>query len=122
LKIFDHQPLNLYHNYAEAAQKFTTTAIVFDSVNSTLAIEDYLLDQLDFLKEVILIRGVDNQPQPVLAVRPGEEMDWDAWWEKISDLPHMHYPIMRTFDEIPHTATMKVQRLQLEKELKEHQK
>jgi len=32
LKIFDHQPLNLYHNYAEAAQKFTTTAIVFDEV------------------------------------------------------------------------------------------
>lgn len=92
------------------------------SVNSTLAIEDYLLDQLDFLEEVILIRGVDNQPQPVLAVRPGEEMDWDAWWEKISDLSHMHYPIMRAFDEIPHTATMKVQRLQLEKELKEHQK
>lgn len=92
---------------------------LIDSVNSTLTIEDYLLDQLDFLEEVVLIRGIDDKAQPVLAVVPDQEMDWDAWWEKVSDLPHMHYPIVRAFDEIPHTATMKVQRLQLEKELKE---
>ena len=45
-------------------------------------------------------------------------MDWDAWWTQVADLPHLNEPIIMAFDEIPHTATMKVQRLQLEKWLK----
>ena len=45
--------------------------------------------------------------------------DWDAWWTQVADLPHLNEPIIMAFDEIPHTATMKVQRLQLEKWLKE---
>ncbi|OPF86732.1 acetate--CoA ligase [Vagococcus martis] len=92
---------------------------LIENIDSTLALEDYLLDALDFLEEVVIVRGKDNSPQPVLAVVPGKEMDWDAWWLQVADLPHLNEPIIKTFDEIPHTATMKVQRLLLERWLKE---
>lgn len=92
---------------------------LIDNIDSNLAIEDHLLDSLDFLEEVVIVRGKDNSPQPVIAVVPGMEMDWDAWWIQVADLPHLNKPIIKTFDEIPHTATMKVQRLELERLLKE---
>ncbi|MGX4686173.1 AMP-binding protein [Vagococcus sp. JNUCC 83] len=92
---------------------------LIENIDSTLALEDYLLDALDFLEEVVIVRGKDNSPQPVLAVVPGKEMDWDAWWMQVADLPHLNEPIIKSFDEIPHTATMKVQRLLLERWLKE---
>ncbi len=45
-------------------------------------------------------------------------MDWNRWWEQVHELPRLNVPIIRDFDAIPRTATMKVQRLQIEKELK----
>ncbi|MEG1046552.1 acyl-CoA synthetase [Carnobacterium sp.] len=89
-----------------------------DTIASTLAIEDKLLDELTFLEEVVIIRGKNGSPQPVLAVYPTHEMDWDRWWASVSDLPHLNEPIMMTFDELPRTATMKIQRLALEQQLK----
>ena len=93
---------------------------VIEKINSNLAIEDYLLDHLDFLEEVVIVRDKNQQPQPIIAVAPDKEMNWDAWWEKIADLPHLNQPLLRTFDEIPRTATMKVQRLQIEQALKDN--
>lgn len=90
-----------------------------ETIPSTLAIEDKLLDELDFLEEVVIIRGKEGSPQPILAVTEGMEINWDAWFAKISDLPHLNQPIVMKFEEIPRTATMKVQRLRLEKELAE---
>lgn len=90
-----------------------------ENIESTLAIEDKLLDELDFLEEVVIIRGKEGSPQPILATREGMEMNWDAWFKKISDLPHLNQPILMRSEEIPRTATMKVQRLRLEKELTE---
>ncbi|WP_348921353.1 acyl-CoA synthetase [Enterococcus rotai] len=92
---------------------------LIDKIDSNLAIEDHLLDALDFLQEVIIVRAKDNSPQPILAVDPKQGMDWDAWWEQVTDLPHLNKPIIMDWDEIPRTATMKVQRLQIEKALKE---
>jgi len=92
---------------------------LIENIDSNLAIEDYLLDSLDFLEEVVIVRGKDKSPQPVISVVPGKEMDWDAWWIQVADLPHLNEPIIKSFDEIPHTATMKVQRLLLEKLLSE---
>ena len=92
---------------------------LIETIDSSLAIEDYLLDSLDFLEEVVIVRGKENSPQPILAVSPETEMNWDAWWKQVADLPHMNHPIIMPFDEIPRTATMKVQRLQIEKQLKE---
>lgn len=92
---------------------------LIEKIDSNLAIEDHLLDALDFLQEVIIVRAKDNSPQPILAVDPKQGMDWDAWWEQVADLPHLNKPIIMDWDEIPRTATMKVQRLQIEKALKE---
>lgn len=89
---------------------------LIEDVNSTLAIEDYLLDHLPFLAEVVLVRGKEGKAQPVLALIEGEKMDEEQWFAAVSDLPQLHHPVVMMWDEIPRTATMKVQRLQLEKE------
>lgn len=92
---------------------------LIEKIDSNLAIEDHLLDSLDFLQEVIIVRAKDNSPQPILAVDPKQKMDWDAWWEQVADLPRLNKPILMDWAAIPRTATMKVQRLQIEKTLKE---
>jgi acyl-coenzyme A synthetase/AMP-(fatty) acid ligase len=92
---------------------------LIEKIDSNLAIEDHLLDALDFLQEVIIVRAKDNSPQPILAVDPKQGMNWEAWWEQVADLPRLNEPIIMAWEDIPRTATMKVQRLQIEKMLKE---
>lgn len=77
-----------------------------------------MLDQLDFLAEVVVVRDKENAPQPIIALAPNREMDWAAWWQAVADLPRLNEPMLRAYEEIPRTATMKVQRLQIEKEFK----
>lgn len=91
---------------------------LIETINSTLAIEDFLLDSLDFLAEVVIVRDKNHSPQPIIALAPDKEMDWNRWWEQVHEFPRLNAPIIRDFDAIPRTATMKVQRLQIEKELK----
>jgi len=88
------------------------------NIESNLALEDLLLDHLDFLAEVVIVRDKENSPQPIIALAPNRQMDWDAWWKMVEDLPHLNQPILRDYEDIPRTATMKVQRLQIEKEFK----
>lgn len=90
-----------------------------ETIDSTLAIEDKLLDTMTFLDEVVIIRGKNGSPQPIIAVHGDKEMNWDAWWDAVSDLPHMNEPIVMKYEDIPRTATMKVQRLQMERELQQ---
>jgi len=91
------------------------------NIDSNLAIEDLLLDTLDFLSEVVIVRDKNALPQPIIALAPRREMDWDAWWKAVADLPHLNKPIIREFDDILRTATMKVRRLEIEKEFKKGQ-
>ena len=84
------------------------------NVESTLALEDRLLDQHSFLSEVVFVRGQADEPQPVIAIADGHEMDWEAWWKSVADLPHMATPIVLPYEDLPRTATMKVQRNLLE--------
>lgn len=91
-----------------------------EHIDSNLALEDMLLDALDFLEEVVIVRDAQGSPQPILAVVEGKEMNWEAWWHAVNDLPLLKEPIIKDFDEIPRTATMKVQRLQIESLLKEN--
>ncbi len=74
-----------------------------------------MLDHLDFLAEVVIVRDKENSPQPIIALAPNRQMDWDAWWKMVEDLPHLNQPILRDYEDIPRTATMKVQRLQIER-------
>ena len=88
------------------------------NIESNLALEDFLLDCLDFLAEVVIIRDKEGSPQPVIALAPNCEMNWDEWWKTVENLPHLNKPIIRDYENMPRTATMKVQRLKIEKELK----
>ncbi len=92
---------------------------MIDTIDSTLALEDCLLDQLDFLSEVVFVRDPLKKPQPFLAVKENREMDMDAWFAAISNMPYFNSPIILPYDELPRTATMKVQRLKMEEWLKE---
>lgn len=87
-------------------------------IESTLKIEDVLLDQLEFLDEIVIVRGKENIPQPIISIAKGYEMDWERWWIAINDFPLLNKPLIFAFDDIPRTATMKVQRLKLEEQLK----
>jgi acyl-coenzyme A synthetase/AMP-(fatty) acid ligase len=88
-----------------------------ENLESNLAIEDLLLDKHNFLDEVVMIRDKNGRPQPILSVAAEKEMDWDAWWKSIEDMPFLNKPIIMKFEDIPRTATMKVQRLKLEHDL-----
>lgn len=94
---------------------------VIDQIDSTLAIEDFLLDSLAFLDEAVIIRGENYSTQPIIALKPALTMDWDAWWQAIADLPSMNEPLIYAFDDIPRTATMKVQRLLLQEKFNQEQ-
>ena len=85
-----------------------------ETVESTLAIEDYLLDHLPFLEEVVIIRDNHGYPQPIVAIADGEHFQEELWFKAIENLPHLNEPIMMEYDKIPRTATMKVQRRELE--------
>ena len=88
-----------------------------EDLPSTLALEDVLLDKLDFLAEVVIIRDPKGYAQPVIAVNGGMTMDWQAWWEVTADMPHLNQAIILEWEEIPRTATMKVQRLALSQQI-----
>lgn len=85
-----------------------------ETVESTLAIENYLLDHLPFIEEVIIIRDNHGYPQPIVAIADGELFQEELWFKAIENLPHLNKPIMMEYENIPRTATMKVQRRELE--------
>lgn len=91
---------------------------LINKVDSTLLIEDILLDQLEFLDEVVIVRGKNNVAQPIISVDADSEMDWERWWQAIADFPLLNEPLIWAFEDIPRTATMKVQRLKIEEGLK----
>ncbi|MGT2799664.1 class I adenylate-forming enzyme family protein [Streptococcus marmotae] len=91
---------------------------MIESIDSNLALEDFLLDQLDFLSEIVIIRDANGAPQPIVALTDGREMNWEAWWHQVADLPLLKEPIIMAYEDIPRTATMKVQRLKMEEEMK----
>ena len=84
-----------------------------EDLPSTLALEDVLLDKLDFLAEVVIIRDPKGYAQPVIAVNDGMTMEWTAWWEVTSDMPFMNKPIVIDWLVYPRTETMKIKRSSL---------
>lgn len=81
-----------------------------EALPSTLAIEDRLLDKLDFLAEAVIIRDPRGYAQPVIAINDGMSMDWQAWWHLTADMPFMNKPIVIDWLEFPRTETMKIKR------------
>ncbi|MEW1718319.1 AMP-binding protein [Streptomyces sp. NPDC093109] len=90
-----------------------------DSVHSNLEIEDTLMSRLDELREVVIVRGADREPVPVVCVRGEAPLDVRRWREATADLPPMAEPRQWRFDELPMTATWKVKRVEITRMLTE---
>ncbi|MGA5817804.1 class I adenylate-forming enzyme family protein [Kitasatospora sp. NPDC094028] len=86
-------------------------------INSTLDLEDKLFTRLPELLEVIIVPGGERAPIPVVCTRDDRPLDVDRWNRAVVGLPALAPPVQRRLDELPHTATTKVKRLELAREL-----
>lgn len=88
-----------------------------DSVHSNLEIEDVLMSRLAELREVVIVRGDDGQPVPVVCTRDDHTLDGVRWDAAVADLPTMAPPHQLRFDDLPRTGTWKIKRVELIKQL-----
>ncbi|HYS39310.1 MAG TPA: AMP-binding protein [Pseudonocardiaceae bacterium] len=86
---------------------------VIEGFGSTLAAEDTLFANLDQLIEVIIIRGVDGRPIPVVCTKNDRPLDMAAWRSATAGLPPMAEPVQWRHADLPQTATTKIKRLEL---------
>ncbi|WP_199314736.1 class I adenylate-forming enzyme family protein [Streptomyces cadmiisoli] len=90
---------------------------VIPGFGSALEAEDVLMSRLDALLEVVVVPGREGAPTPVVVTRDGAPLDPDRWAKATAGLPAMRPPVQLSLDELPRTATAKVQRLELAKRL-----
>ena len=88
-------------------------------ISSTLEIEDRLFSRLPELLEVIIVPGDGGAPVPVVCTRDDRPLDPERWRAAVADLPALAEPVQRRLEELPHTATTKVKRLELARLLAE---
>ncbi|MFE2759495.1 class I adenylate-forming enzyme family protein [Streptomyces halstedii] len=82
-------------------------------ISSTLELEDKLFTRLPELLEVIIVPGGGGAPVPVVCTRGDAPLDRARWRSAVVDLPELAEPVQRRLEELPHTATTKVKRLEL---------
>jgi acyl-coenzyme A synthetase/AMP-(fatty) acid ligase len=83
---------------------------------SCLEIEDVVDERLPEVLECVILGTPGLCPLPVVVTRDGR-LDQQAWNTAVRDLPSLAEPVVRTWDEIPRTATGKVRRLALRAQL-----
>jgi acyl-coenzyme A synthetase/AMP-(fatty) acid ligase len=91
-----------------------------EGLDSALEIEDTLMSRLRQLREVVLITRGDRAVQPVVCTRTGAPLDRAAWQAAVRDLPPMADPVLYAWEDLPHTATLKVRRVRLRELLDQH--
>jgi acyl-coenzyme A synthetase/AMP-(fatty) acid ligase len=92
---------------------------VIPGIDSTLEVEDTVLGRLEELSELVLVPGPDKEPLPVVCTRRNEPLDPERWRTAVADLPRLADPVQLPLSELPRTATMKVQRIELARRLSE---
>ncbi|MFD4027508.1 AMP-binding protein [Streptomyces sp. NPDC058576] len=92
---------------------------VIPNVDSTLEVEDAVLGRLDELIELVLVPGPDNEPLPVVCTKGNVPLDPVRWRGAVADFPALADPVQLPLSELPRTATMKVQRIELARRLRE---
>ncbi|WP_030566764.1 class I adenylate-forming enzyme family protein [Streptomyces aureocirculatus] len=92
---------------------------VIPNVDSTLEVEDAVLGRLDELLELVLVPGPDKEPLPVVCTKDNVPLDPIRWRRAVVDFPQLADPIQLPLSELPRTATMKVQRIELTRRLHE---
>ncbi|MET0143543.1 MAG: class I adenylate-forming enzyme family protein [Ilumatobacteraceae bacterium] len=89
-----------------------------DDVPSLLAIEDQLLERIPTLQEVVLVNGVCHLPTPLVCTYDGSPLAAETWARVVEDLPALAEPVYCRTDQLPRTATGKVQRYRLAEQLR----
>ncbi|MGR3932832.1 class I adenylate-forming enzyme family protein [Streptomyces sp. BRA346] len=92
---------------------------VIPGFGSALEAEDLLMSRLDSLLEVVVVPGDEGAPTPVVVTRDGGPLDVARWEEAAARLAPMRPPVQLSLDELPRTATAKVQRLELARLLRD---
>ncbi|MCN9245025.1 AMP-binding protein [Streptomyces sp. RY43-2] len=90
---------------------------VIPGIDSTLEIEDEVLNKLEELTELVIVPGPDQQPVPVVCTRDDKPLDLDRWNTAVTNHPTLLTPVQRRLNELPRTATMKIRRLELTRQL-----
>ncbi|TGB13384.1 class I adenylate-forming enzyme family protein [Streptomyces sp. MZ04] len=92
-------------------------------VRSSLEIEDVVLSKLSELSELVVVQGPNSEPVPVICTSDDKPLDLERWRAAVADFPQLADPVQIPQAELPRTATLKVQRLELarrfEKQLQE---
>ncbi|MEV7987521.1 AMP-binding protein [Micromonospora sp. NPDC085948] len=88
-----------------------------DGFGSTLAVEDTLFTQLDELVEVIILPAPQGPPVPVICTDGDRPLDIARWAAAVATLPAMAPPVQWRLQDLPETATTKIKRLELARQL-----
>ena len=90
-------------------------------VRSALEVEDLVLAELPELTELAVVPGRDGEAVPVVCTHDDKPLDLDRWRAAVADFPQLASPVQIPEADLPRTATLKVQRTALAKQLKERQ-
>ncbi|MFI5687601.1 class I adenylate-forming enzyme family protein [Streptomyces sp. NPDC051636] len=88
-------------------------------VRSSLEIEDVVLGKLPELSELVVVQGPNCEAVPVICTHGDEPLDLDRWRTAVAGFPQLAGPVQIPEEELPRTATLKVQRLALADRLKD---
>lgn len=83
---------------------------------SCVEIEDVIDDRMPEVLECIVLGAPGRLPLPVVVTGDGT-LDSAAWQAAVRDLPRLDEPTVLTWDQVPRTATDKVQRMALRERL-----
>ncbi|MER5771767.1 class I adenylate-forming enzyme family protein [Streptomyces sp. NPDC001985] len=87
-------------------------------IDSTLEIEDKLFGRLPELTEAIIVPGPGGGlPVPVVSTRDDKPLNPAAWRAAVADLPKLAEPVQWRIEDLPQTATTKIKRLELIRQL-----
>jgi acyl-coenzyme A synthetase/AMP-(fatty) acid ligase len=92
---------------------------VIPQMRSTLEVEDAILTRLPEVIELVVVPGAHDEPVPVVCTRRNEPLDAQRWRSAAAAFPQLAEPVQLALADLPRTATMKVQRIELARRLRE---
>lgn len=90
---------------------------MISGVSSSLEIEDLVLSRLVELNELVVVPGPKSEPVPVICTNDDQPLDRTRWRAAVTEFPQLADPVQLPRAELPRTATLKVQRIELSRRL-----
>lgn len=95
---------------------------MISGVDSSLEVEDLVLGKLDELSELVVVPGPNAEAVPVICTHDDKPLDRERWRTAVAGFPQLADPLQIPQAELPRTATMKVQRIELSRRLSEQRR